>query len=162
MARTIVHALVCRSLFPLDALVVPLQVSATQVGEHDLESRTDMPSNECRVVNIRSCARCFGRRVPSLWCFKSWCCVQCVSNVASQAFEAFEHRVLSSVNIRTPRSKHHTHSNVALQAMGTFERRVLRIGNSRTSRYKHRVAPSRASSAAFATRCSRVDSSIMF
>ncbi len=85
MARSNVHALVCRSLFPLDALVVPLQVGATQVGEHDLESRTDMPSNECRVVNIRSCAQCFGRRVPHLYYFKSWRWVQCVARQSSDA-----------------------------------------------------------------------------
>ena len=129
MDRTNVHAHVCRSLFPLDALVVPLQVGAAQVGEHDLESRTDMPSNECRVVNTRSCARCFGRRVPQLYYLKSWCCVQCVSNVASQGFETVERCSINNIK----------HSNAPFESVYAFERAVRTMTAIRTQRSKQRI-----------------------
>ena len=129
MDRTSVHAHVCRSLFSLDALVVPLQVGATQVGEHDLESRADMPPNECRVVNTRSCARCFGRRVPHLYYLKSWCCVQCVSNVASHTLETIERCSINNIK----------HSNAPFEAVYILERAVRNTTFTRTPRSKQYI-----------------------
>ena len=156
MARTNVHALVCKSLFPLDALVVPLQTGATQVGEHDLESRTDMSSNECRVVNIRSCARCFGRRVPHLYYVKSWCCVQCATHTSCPTQSTYSNAAFEALYmlVRVVRS-----SSAAFDMQYTFTRRVLSILPIITSRYTHRIVASRLSNAAFATRYSGIGSS---
>ena len=161
MARADVHALVCRSLFPLDVLVVPLQVSAAQVGEHDPKSRADMPSSECRVVNMCSCARCLGRRAPHLCYFKSRCCVRCVSGVELQASGTIGRFKLNNINIRTPRSTHCKQSNAPFETRCVFERTVRSYTPNIILRYKHRTAPSRVSNAAFANSCSRNCSSTM-
>ncbi len=49
-----------------EALLRPRQLSGAEVREHDLEFvRTDLTSNECRVVNMRSASLCFARRIQS-------------------------------------------------------------------------------------------------
>ncbi len=117
-----------------------LQASSAP-SEHDLEFvRTDLTSNECRVVNMRSFSRCFARLVPI--------CV--VSSHDAAGIVCVERHVLSIGNSRASRS---TYPKLRTPR-STVERRVLNIGNLRMSRPTHIIASPSAFNAALTTRCS--------